>query len=347
VEGFAPPSRDTLLAPETTMNHSGDVASSSESAFILRALEADLRVDGRTRTEVRPAAVSFGKQLGSVEVHVGDTKVMAVATAELVEPYPDRPAEGMLQFFVEFSPMASPAFEVGRPTEAAVELMRLIERSLRRSQAIDVESLCVVAGRRVWSVRMDVIVLDHHGNLADSASLAALAALKHLRLPAVSITGAGDEAIVRTLTAEQAEPQSLVFHHMPVAVTIGLFRAASDGALLCAVDPTDREELVMLGSVVVVLNQFDEVCALEKPGGLPIQGVELLDCMRRAKAVAPQMLSALDGELTKHAAETAARAATLSRTGRATAAESRTAELPLSIPVAPSLTSKKQKNKHG
>ena len=63
--------------------------------------------------------------------------------------------------------------------------MRLLERSLRKSQAVDVETLCVVAGKRVWSVRCDVTVVDHRGNLADSVNLAALAALRHLRLPAV------------------------------------------------------------------------------------------------------------------------------------------------------------------
>ena len=45
--------------------------------------------------------------------------------------------------------MASPAFEPGRPGEAAIELARLIERSLRESRAIDTEALCVLAGRKV------------------------------------------------------------------------------------------------------------------------------------------------------------------------------------------------------
>ena len=123
-----------------------------------------------------------------MQVRLGETKVLAVATADLVEPYPDRPTEGVLQFFVELSAMASPAFEPGRPSEAAIELMRP-GRALRKSQALDIESLCVVAGRHVWSIRVDVTVLDHCGNLSDAVTIAALAALKHLRLPAVKIDG--------------------------------------------------------------------------------------------------------------------------------------------------------------
>ena len=54
-----------------------------------------------------------------------------------------------MRFNVEFSPMASPNFESGRPGEAAIELARLVERSLRETRAIDQEALCVLAGRKV------------------------------------------------------------------------------------------------------------------------------------------------------------------------------------------------------
>ena len=40
---------------------------------------------------------------------------MTVITASLEAPYPDRPNEGSVRFNVEFSPMASPAFEAGEP----------------------------------------------------------------------------------------------------------------------------------------------------------------------------------------------------------------------------------------
>jgi len=161
-----------------------DTISSNEEAFILRALEKGLRVDGRRLLEVRPIHIEFGAAVpGTCELRLGQTRLLATATAELVEPYQDRPAEGLLQFSVEFSPMASPVFEPGRPSEAAVELTRLLERAIRKSQAIDVEALCVVPNKGVWSVRCDITVMDHRGNLTDAAVLAALAALRHLRLP--------------------------------------------------------------------------------------------------------------------------------------------------------------------
>ena len=64
-------------------------------------------------------------------------------------PLSCRPNEGSVRFNVEFSPMASPNFDAGRPGEAAIELARLVERSLRETRAIDQEALCVLAGRKV------------------------------------------------------------------------------------------------------------------------------------------------------------------------------------------------------
>ena len=93
-----------------------------------------------------------------------------------------------------------------RLAAAAVELMRLLERAVRKSQAVDIESLCVIAGKRVWSVRCDITILDHCGNLTDAVVLAAISALKHFRLPAVTVAGAGDEAMVRVLPLDQVKP---------------------------------------------------------------------------------------------------------------------------------------------
>ena len=41
------------------------------------------------------------------------------------------------------------AVQAGRPGEEAIELARLVERALKQSHALDMEALCVVAGRKV------------------------------------------------------------------------------------------------------------------------------------------------------------------------------------------------------
>ena len=332
------------------MQRNADKLSTPGANFVLKSIAAGVRVDGRRNLEPRPLSIAFGADgaNGSVQVRLGDTKVLATATAELIEPYPDRPTEGVLQFFAELSPMASPAFEPGRPSEAAIELMKLLERALRKSQAIDVESMCVVSGKHVWSVRVDVTVLDHRGNLTDASTLAALAALKHLRLPAVSVAGAGEEASVTILPADQAERQPLVFHHTPVAVSLAFYdepdagggrssaaaATGGSGKVLYVVDPSDREELVMSGCMSVVLNQHQELCAVHKPGGVPVDALQLVECVQHASTIAPTLLLMLEHVLDAHRQKLADAAETLRRTGRVAAKALAAGAGPLLTPAA-------------
>ncbi|CAH1416837.1 unnamed protein product [Lactuca virosa] len=55
---------------------------------------------------------------GSSEIQLGLTRVMGFVTGQLVQPYRDRPNEGTLAIYTEFSPMADPSFESGRPGES-------------------------------------------------------------------------------------------------------------------------------------------------------------------------------------------------------------------------------------
>lgn len=68
---------------------------------------------------------------GSSEVQLGQTQVIAFVTGQLVQPYRDRPNEGTFAIFTEFSPMADPSFEPGRPGDSAIELGRIVDRGLR------------------------------------------------------------------------------------------------------------------------------------------------------------------------------------------------------------------------
>ncbi len=45
--------------------------------------------------------------------------------------------------------MASQEFQGGRPSEGAMETIRLLEQVLRNSRAVDREALCVLAGQKV------------------------------------------------------------------------------------------------------------------------------------------------------------------------------------------------------
>ena len=52
--------------------------------------------------------------------------------------------------------------------------MRTLERSIRETECVDLESLCVVAGMSVWSIACEVVVMDYDGNILDACILAAV-----------------------------------------------------------------------------------------------------------------------------------------------------------------------------
>ncbi|XP_020684891.1 exosome complex component RRP45B isoform X2 [Dendrobium catenatum] len=194
----------------------------NEKKFIESALSKNIRVDGRSPVDYRQLTIKFGREDGSSEVQLGETHVIGLVSGQIVQPYRDRPNEGTLAIFTEFSPMADPAFEPGRPGEFAIELGRLIDRGLRESRAVDMESLCIVAGKSVWAIRVDLHILDNGGNLIDTANIAALAALLTYRKPECTLGGENGQDVV-VHDPEVREPLPLIIHHMPVAVTFAFF----------------------------------------------------------------------------------------------------------------------------
>ncbi|KAG2671126.1 hypothetical protein I3760_14G119200 [Carya illinoinensis] len=222
----------------------------NEKKFIETALQSDLRIDGRRPFDYRSLSIKFGREDGSAEVQLGQTHVMGFVAAQLVQPYKDRPNEGTLSIFTEFSPMADPSFEPGRPGEAAVELGRVIDRGLRESRAVDTESLCVLSGKLVWAVRVDLHILDNGGNLVDAANIAALAALMTFRRPECSLGG--------------EDGQEVVVHPAEV------------------IDPTHYEEAVMGGRMTATLNANNDVCAIQKAGGEGVLQSVIMQCLRIA-----------------------------------------------------------------
>src|SRR5438045_4257407 len=115
--------------------------------------------------------------------------VVAQVSASVVKPYEDSPFEGIFTITTEFSPMASSSFEPARVGPYELILSRTLDNTLRRARAIDLESLCILAKKLVWSVRVDVHFLDHDGGLVDAACAAVMASLMSFRRADVEVRG--------------------------------------------------------------------------------------------------------------------------------------------------------------
>jgi len=272
-----------------------------------------------TGVDMRPVHIRLGPSSGAAEATLGDTRALARVSAELVEPFADRPTEGSFAMSVELSPMASGAFEPGRPSPEAIALSRVVERAIVKSNAIDLEALCVLPAKHVWAVRCDVTVVDHCGNLLDVCALAAAAALRHFRRPYVRVLHSeqGEATSVEVCAADVEEPEHLALRHMPLALSFALIAEDGFSTPLALLDGSEREEAIASGSLSVVLNQQGELCALHKSGGVPVGAEQIRECVQAAQLKFRALAKALDEVLNEAKKSLASSAPPSARTGEA------------------------------
>lgn len=92
---------------------------------------------------------------------------MAQVSAEITQPTATRPAEGILYINVNSG-------QIKRSNEQIVLLSRNLERTLKESRCVDLESLCIKAEEKVWKIRVDVNILNYEGNLTGNFFLVGL-----------------------------------------------------------------------------------------------------------------------------------------------------------------------------
>ena len=138
----------------------------------------------------------------------------------------------------------------------------------------------------MWSLRADVHVLDHDGNLIDAAGLATLAALRHYRIPDTEIKG-GELTVFTPL---ERDPVPLALLHHPLCVTLNYFEQGEK----VIVDATLIEQQCSEGEIIIAANPQGEVCLVQKGGGGEVDALKLLGCMEMAVAKVRQLGKKID-----------------------------------------------------
>jgi exosome complex component RRP45 len=277
-----------------------------ERAFVRRL--GALRADGRGADEARATSVvrlrNASTGAASCEVALGATVALASVAAHVVAPFADRPAEGMLRCQVSLSALGREEWDpMSRArSRAGASVAAVIEHAVLETRALDLEGLCIVAGRKVWCVSVDVSILNDAGNAADAGTLAAFSALQHFRRPDVAVIGGA----VTVFDAMERAPVPLALHHAPLCVSFALFAASEAEAEAVAagrggpdpdrfylLDPTDREELSADGAITVIVNAHKEVCGVHKQGWPPLDADQLKRLVQLAAARAPALAATL------------------------------------------------------
>ncbi len=230
------------------------------------------RLDGRDKDEYREITVEadYVKTTaeGSALVTMGDTKVLVGLKVGVEEPYDDRPAEGTLVTNAELSPMADREFEAGPPQEPGVELARVVDRGIREAEAVDMNKLCIEEGEKVYTLFIDIHVLNNDGNLIDASSLGAMAALKDGYIPEY-------DQETDSLNREE-KSMDVPMQRSPFTATGHLV----NGEIVW--DTTKAEEEARTARVTVSIDKEENVVAMQKGDDGPISHDHVMEIVDQA-----------------------------------------------------------------
>ena len=249
-------------------------------------LESGKRFDGRKPEEFRDLVLEKDvskKAEGSVRVRLGKTEVIVGVKLGLGEPYPDSPNKGNLMVTAELLPLSSSRIELGPPKFPAIELGRVIDRGIRESGFIDIEKLVIKKGEKVWTVFVDIYVINDAGNLLDAAGIGAVSALKIAKLPKY------DEKEEKVLYGESDKNLPLT-DISPFAITV---YKLGDNLIL---DPT-REEEDVSGTRITIGSSDGVISSMQKGNSDSISTEDLAKSLDIVNKTWKELFKKVEGQL--------------------------------------------------
>ena len=84
---------------------------------------------------------------------MGDTIVLAGVKFQIMTPIQIDPTKCGLMCSAEVRPVAGRNWESGPPSPESIELGRVVDRGIRESGCIDVDSLCIIPGEKAGHPR--------------------------------------------------------------------------------------------------------------------------------------------------------------------------------------------------
>jgi len=270
--------------------------SSSEVTYILEACRDNIRLDGRTRTELRQytllqnAPLSLSNGSARILMGGGATHVLCSCKAELVKPSPLQPHQGVVELHVDL---------LQNQQRQQEEFLQTTLSKLLLQHVVNLEKLCVVPGSYVWRLGVDVLILSKSGgSVMDTCSRVIRAALLNTQLPLVTPTHKPQQSSVMTTTPPSSSNaggaqvdlavDGDICHAVPVpgvedcplVVTVHVMKCPPKNSTALVVDASLQEEACAECQVRVAVDFKERVCALYNQG--PLEASLLSDIVSTA-----------------------------------------------------------------
>jgi exosome complex component RRP42 len=171
-----------------------------------------------------------------------------------------------------------------------------------RSGVIDTRSLCILSGKFVWRIFVDLLVLDTGGNLVDTSCIAALAALADTKLPKLRLykgEGEGDWDV-------EVDDDPHAHTPIPAVASLPLALTFSQVGGYSVVDALPEEEACAESRVTVAVNRAGKLASVQTEGPGGVDPAQLHACLQAAERIAPVLFGRIDRAIAASAAKAAA-----------------------------------------
>ena len=218
------------------------------------------RQDNRSLNEYRLITINHitSSYNSPIKVNIGNTQIISYINSKLVQPRSDRPNEGMLSFQVDtrnLKPAADFSLSNEALTEFRISINNILEKCLKESHALDTNILCVIPGKIVWKITLEINIIKNDGNIFDAVIISALTSWLTYKIPFFRIKD--DDLYYDSFI-------NLTTIHMPICVTFGIFlKKKNNGKINFVLDNTLEEESVMYGNVSICGNIFGEISYMQ------------------------------------------------------------------------------------
>jgi exosome complex component RRP42 len=265
----------------------------AEKTFVLHGVEENFRIDGREREDYRPMELEtniVAHAFGSARLRLANTDVLVAVKLEVDAPFPEKPREGKLEFFVDCSANATPDFEGRGGEDLAVEISNCLASAYKSPQVFDLTKLCILKGHKCWKIFVDILLLECGGNLYDAVSIAVKTALWDTRIPLVRSVTVDGSNIDMDVSDELHDCQKLDVSGAPIMVTVCKIGEQ------CIVDPNVAEEQCSVGAVVIAVSR-DKFSTVLQTGSGSLHPQTLLESLQMGQKVSHRISEALSEAL--------------------------------------------------
>ena len=161
--------------------------SNSKRKILQDLIVQNKRMDGRSLIESRKLQILFNREKNGVQVNLGETQVYGKLVTNIVEPKKVKQSEGQFKIRVNLGTLLNRKNLKQNVKSMSDEIVKILEKSIKGSKALDVESLNIKIGKFSWEIILDLTLVHQNGNVLDAMNYAAIALLLKYRFQPVEV----------------------------------------------------------------------------------------------------------------------------------------------------------------